>query len=314
VRFEGPGTPAQPLPGATTIRTGGDGHETTHTWNAERSAYIGIDGDGAHDELRYDSAESEAESEWVWTDGSTRVTERYSNSTSSSMTGRMVQRTDISGSSVVLRYDDGGRLNRIRDAASSQELRLTYGLVNGVTRVRRLESRTLIEDASGRPTEMLGGALLQVTYNYDGSSRLTTVTRYLTPDGGAGASAFVTSYAYVGATTRIGSLSQSDGTSVFFGYDSAGRVSTVNDHSAATNAQLSFSYRPATDSTEITDGNGQIWTYRFDRRSQQLTEVLTPLVSGGAGRPLETRKLDECDRCREWHQSPSLIPNFARDP
>ena len=68
VRFQGPGTPAQPQAGATVIRTDGDGHETTYTWNAARAAYIGTEGGGAHDELRYDGASGE----WVWTDGSTR--------------------------------------------------------------------------------------------------------------------------------------------------------------------------------------------------------------------------------------------------
>ena len=60
-------------------------------------------GSGAHDELRYDSVPGE----WVWTDGSTRVTERYSNSTSSSMTGRLIRRTDTSDNSIVLMYDGG---------------------------------------------------------------------------------------------------------------------------------------------------------------------------------------------------------------
>ncbi len=32
VRFEGPGAPVQPGPGATVVRTDGYGHETTYTW------------------------------------------------------------------------------------------------------------------------------------------------------------------------------------------------------------------------------------------------------------------------------------------
>jgi hypothetical protein len=54
----------------------------------------------------------------LWTDGSTRVVERYSNSTSSGMTGRLIRRTDPSDS-IVLAYD-GGRLTLIRDTASQQ--------------------------------------------------------------------------------------------------------------------------------------------------------------------------------------------------
>src|SRR5262245_9338471 len=48
VRFQGPGTPAQPPVGATVIRTAGDGHETTYTWDAAQAVYIGTEGSGAH--------------------------------------------------------------------------------------------------------------------------------------------------------------------------------------------------------------------------------------------------------------------------
>src|SRR5262249_1579225 len=151
------------------------GHETTYTWNAARAAYIGTEGSGAHDELRYDSGPGE----WVGTDGSTRVMERYSNSTSPNMTGRLIRRTDTSDNSIVLMYDNWG-LTLIQDVASQQELRLKYGLFNGVTRLQSLETRALIEDASGRATATLGSALRQVEYGYDSLGRLTTVTTDLT--------------------------------------------------------------------------------------------------------------------------------------
>src|SRR6185369_17814862 len=46
VRFQGQGTPAQPQAGATVIRTAGDGHETTYTWNPARAVYLGTEGPG----------------------------------------------------------------------------------------------------------------------------------------------------------------------------------------------------------------------------------------------------------------------------
>src|SRR5262249_16822004 len=98
VSFQGPGTPAQPQARAAVIRTDGESHEATYTWDAARTAFIGTDGAGAHDELRYDNAHSE----WVRTEGSTRVIERYSNSTSSNMTGRLIGRTDTSGNGITL--------------------------------------------------------------------------------------------------------------------------------------------------------------------------------------------------------------------
>ena len=55
VRYQGLGAPAQPRAGATAIRADGDGHETVYTWDAARAAFLGTDGSGAHDELRYDT-------------------------------------------------------------------------------------------------------------------------------------------------------------------------------------------------------------------------------------------------------------------
>jgi YD repeat-containing protein len=280
VRFQGPGTPAQPQASATVIRVTGDGHETTYTWNAARAMFIGTEGPGADDELRYDSGLAE----WVWADGSIRVTERYSNSVSSNMAGRLTRRTDTSSNSIDLTYDTDGRLTLIRDAGSQQELQLKYGLSNGLMRLQRLETRALIEDAGGRATAALGDALRSVEYGYDNLGRLTTVTTDLTPADGsiADGAVFATNYTYDQTTARIASVTQSDGTSVFFTYDAAGRVSTAKDHGGAASAQVTFTYDTATNSSAITDGNGQVWTYRYDANNQQLTEILAPAVDGAA--------------------------------
>ena len=279
VRFQGPGTPSQPGPGATVVRIDGDGHETTYTWDAVRAAYVGTEGSRAYDELRYDSAAAE----WVWTDGSTRVTERYSDSTASGITGRLILRTDTSSNSIALTYDDG-RLTLIRDTASKQELRLTYGLFNGLTRPQRLEARPLIDDANGHPTATLSDPLPLVEYDYDGLGRLTTVTRHLTPNGDSAPSGagFITNYSYDDSSTRIASVTQHDGTSVTFTYDAVGRLSGVKDHGVAPLTQFAFAYGTQPNTTAITDGDGQVWTYRHDGRTGQLTEVLTPPVGGTA--------------------------------
>jgi YD repeat-containing protein len=159
------------------------------------------------------------------------------------MTGRLIRSTDTSDNSIVLMYD-GPRLTVIQDMASQQELRLQYALVNGVTRLQRLETRALTEDASGHATATLGPALRQAESTYDSVGRLITITRDLTPADGnmADGAVFVTNYAYDATTRRIVSVTQSDGVSVFFTYDAAGRVSTVKDQSGATSAQLVFTY------------------------------------------------------------------------
>src|ERR1700752_3218711 len=276
LRFQGPGAPAQPDPGATVIRTNGDGHEETYTWNAARSAYVGANG-GANDELRYDGAAAN----WIWTNGSTRETELYSNSTAPGMIGRLLRRTDISNNSIALEYD-GGRLSLIQDTASQQELRLRYGQFNGLTRLQRLEARSLIDDANGQPTATPGDPLRLVEYDYDNQGRLTTVKRLLTPAAisATNGSGFITNYNYEASTNRIASVTSSDGTSVSFAYDAARRLSAVMDHGGASRAQLAFSYGPQPNTTEIADGDGQIWTYRHDVTTGQLTEIVTPPVGG----------------------------------
>jgi YD repeat-containing protein len=279
VRFQGPGVPLIPGAGATVVRTDGDGHETTFTWDAARAAFIGTEGSGAHDELRYDGPATE----WVLTDGSTRVTERYTDSTAPGMTGRLVLRTDTSNNQISLAYDDD-RLTMIRDSASQQELRLKYGLFNGLTRLQRLEANQLIDDANGHATTTLGDPLRLVEYDYDLLGRLTTVTRLLNPTSngtpiGAG---FITNYGYDGSSTRIASVMQSDGTSTSFTYDAAGRLSAVKDDGGAPGTQLAFAYDLQPNSTAITDGDGQIWTYRHDGMTGQLLEVLTPPAGGTA--------------------------------
>ncbi|AKH37545.1 MULTISPECIES: DUF6531 domain-containing protein [Nitrosomonas] len=278
VTFQGLGTPAQPQEGATVVHTEGDGHETTYTWDEARAAYISTEGSGASNELRYDSTSSE----WERINGSTRMTERYSNSTSSSMTGRLIRRADTSSNSIIFTHDDSGRLTLIQDAASQQELRLRYGLFNGLSRLQRLETRALIDDENGHATATLGSAVRQVEYDYDNLGRLITVTIDLTPADGSIADGvvFVTNYTYDGSTTRIASVKQSGGTSVFYFYDDAGRVRSVKDHSDAASSQWVFTYSPASNSTAITDGNGQAWTYRYDAMTQQLMEILKPAVGG----------------------------------
>ena len=237
VRFQGPGTPAQPQAGATVIRTDGDGHETTYTWNAARAVYVGTEGRRC---ARRAEIRQRCRASGCGPMAPPASTERYSNSTSSSMTGRLIRRTDTSGNSIDLTYDGGGRLTLIQDAGSQQELRLTYGLFNGLTRLQRLETRALIEDASGRATATLGSALRQVEYGYDSLGRLITVTTDLTPADGSIADGvvFVTNYAYDGATARIASVTHSDGTSVFFTYDAAGRVSQVAEQGDFTDMRL----------------------------------------------------------------------------
>jgi len=76
------------------VRRDGQGHESSYTWNG--NAYVSTEGDGAHDVLRYQ------DHVWTWTDGSSRLEERYGDSTSSTMIGRLQSRRDTSGNLIRL--------------------------------------------------------------------------------------------------------------------------------------------------------------------------------------------------------------------
>ena len=263
--------------GSQVTRTDGDGHETIYTFVAARNEYVSTEGDGAHDTLSYSNASG---GQWTWADGSAGRVETYSKSTAPDMIGLLVKVTDTqSGNTVALAYDTSGRLTSVKDTASGQELVLTYATFSGRIRLQRVETRALIESAGGAPTGTLGGLVKQVEYGYDASGRLTTVTTDLTPSNTTDNVTYVTSYTYDGASSRVASIRQGDGTSVFFTYYADGKVATVKD-SSSPNApvQLSFSY--GTNVTTVTDGNGQIWTYKYDGVTRQLTEVTLPGVAG----------------------------------
>lgn len=242
--------------GSSVVRTTGDGHETRYLWNG--SLYQSSDGEGAHDSLKWDATASE----WVWTDGSRRTEERYNGTT-----GLLRQVKDATGTLIEYGYTTIGaeeKLTSVKDA-SGQELVLVY---NAGGQLERLDTRNY----AGWPLAR------QVYYSYDAQGRLISVTTDLTPadNSTSDGKVYTTTYAYDGASSRIAGVSQSDGTSVSFTYELVGseyRIKTVVDSSGTT----SFSYNLIGRSTQIVDGAGRQWDYRYDE-SGRLLEVLAPTV------------------------------------
>jgi YD repeat-containing protein len=223
--------------------------------------------------------------EWVWTDGSTRLEERYTAST-----GRLAFQTDASGNLIEYKHEGpGNRLSEVIDAGSGQRLLLTYATVAGTAHVRlsKVETRSLTVDASDRATSTLGAALKQVEYGYDSQGRLTSVKTDLTPTNTSDNRFYVTGYTYHGTSTRIASILQGDGTTggvayASFTYQQVGstnvyQVASVTDSSGT----QTFDYSTA-GQTRITDAAGREWRYVYDGQ-QRLTEVhAPPAVAGGA--------------------------------
>jgi YD repeat-containing protein len=242
--------------GSSVVRTTGDGHETRYAWNG--SAYKSNEGDGAHDSLAWDAANGQ----WVWSEGSTHMVERYDGAT-----GRIASMTDRSTVMTSYSYDTNGRLAAVKDNVSGQELVLIY---NAAGKLARLDTRTA-----------QGGALTQqVYYGYDTLGRLTSVSTDLTPTDNsiADGNVYTSTYAYDANTFRIARVSQSDGSAASFTYvlvDGEYRVQTVNDASGTT----TFAYNTGSRRTDVTNGLNQQWSYYYDAGGQ-LIQVQTPAVSG----------------------------------
>ncbi|SFL03892.1 LysM peptidoglycan-binding domain-containing protein [Pseudomonas sp. NFACC46-3] len=240
--------------GSQVTRTMGDGHQTVYQWNGSR--YQSTEGDGAHDTVTWDAGAGQM----VWTDGSRRTVERYDDN------GRLLSVTDANGTQISYGYDANGRLNSVQDS-SGQELVLSY---NASGKLERVDTRNAA-----------GGALTQqVYYGYDAQGRLINVSTDLSPEDNsiADGKVYRTDYTYDGASFRIASVVQSDGTSASFTYqlrDGEYRVKTVSDGSGTT----TFSYDIASNRTDVLNGSGQQWSYFYDT-NDRLIEVQTPAVDG----------------------------------
>lgn len=240
--------------GSQMVRVTGDGHKTLYRWDGTR--YQSSEGDGAHDTLTWDDPAGQV----VWTDGSRRTTERYN------WNGQLVSTTDANGTRISYSYDPLGRLNNVKDS-SGQELVLNY---NAAGKLERLDTRRSAGEALTR----------QVYYTYDGLGRLTSVSTDLSPQDNsiADGNVYTTSYTYFESSFYIAGITQSDGTTVNFGYEQVGsdyRVSIVSDASGITR----FSYDTANRRTDVLNGLGQQWSYYYDSEDQ-LIEVRTPAING----------------------------------
>ena len=231
-------------------RTTGDGHEARYDWVGFN--YSSSVGTGADDRI------IRSGSEWIWTEGSSKTIERYD-----ANTGWIKSRVDASGNGFTYTFS-GNRLTRIQDIRSGQVLELIY--TNN--RLSRVDTRP---SATGTATQ-------QVHYAYDSNGRLTTVTTDLTLDNSINDNeVYTTRYSYIGSSSRVSDIRQSDGTLVSFGYVEAQpgvfKVSSVADQTGFT------TFRYLSDHTEVKDGEGNISKYFYDNQNR-LVKVVSAPVNG----------------------------------
>ena len=221
---------------SSVVRVDADGAEQTYTWDGSR--YVNHGPDGGADTLAF------ASNTWTWTDGASRNTETYDwNAAIGS--GTLQQQADSAGNTTSYSYNGSGLLT-MASSASGETVYLDYNGSN------LAQVRTVRADAS---------TATRTRYGYDAANRLTSVIVDLSPDDSSigDNQAFVSSYTYDGASKRIATLVQSDGTSLAFAYDASGRITRITD---ALNNQTQYSYGSNGLTTTVTDPLGQqsVWT------------------------------------------------------
>jgi YD repeat-containing protein len=235
--------------GSTLTRTDRDGTQALYTWDATQSRYVSPAGSGAFDTIAHDSGASQ----FIWTDGDTGRIERYQ----SNGAGRLVLVTDTDGNTVGYAYNANGTVQSVTDANGD----ISYYDYSGT-------NLNQIRTVSG------GVTATAVRYAYDASNRLSKVTVDLSPGDNTVADndVYVTTYTYDGASQRVASVIQSDGTQLSFTYVQVGgtyKVATVTD---ALGAITRFAYDTAQNTTTVTDPLGAQSVYLYDAQGQ-LTQV-----------------------------------------
>jgi YD repeat-containing protein len=243
--------------GSTLTRTAFDGSRSVYTWNATTSSYQCINGAGAFDSITYTATPSQ----YTWTDGSTQAKEIYDGATK-----RLLTRSDANGNTLTFGYDNNGQLTSVTDANGEV---VTY--VYSGNKLMAINAPVTNASTYAVTTQQV------VSYAYDASNRLTSVTVDLSPDGStADGNVYVTSFTYDGSSTRVQTMQQSDGTKLTFVYDASQRVYTITD---ALSNVTTFNYDTVNRKTSVT-ANGQTTVYGYDATTGLLTSVTAPAVNG----------------------------------
>jgi YD repeat-containing protein len=256
------------MAGSTVTRVGEDGAQSLFTFDTSRALYVSKDGTGSFDTLSWDAASNS----WTWTDGNSRVQERYDGLNG----GRLTQVVDTDGNALTVVYNASGLVNLVTDA-NGEKTYIDYdtsaGKTANITQIRTVDSNNATRT--------------RVRYDYDSANRLSSVTVDLSPTDNSvtDGETSVTNYTYDGASTRIASITQTDGSRIEFTYDAAGRVDTVKDVRGADVRTTDFDYS-VVGQTTVTDALGQATRLTYStaagQDSAQLLSVVTPAVNGSS--------------------------------
>ncbi len=246
---------------ANITRVDWDGSETVYLQNAANS-YATSDGAGAHDTISWTGTQ------WIWTDSNSRIKETYDGS------GKLLFTKDTDGNTLAYAYS-GSLISSITDQ-NGEHTDFVYGGTGG----SQLQQITTVAGASS----------VRVRYTYDISNRLSTVTVDLSPGDAsiADGKTYVTTYTYDGASKRVASIAQSDGSLLQIGYAFSGtdyRVVSLTETVASGVTRVTGLFHDiANRITRITDPAGGVTSMSYDVKGN-LTQIVMPTPAPGAAAP-----------------------------
>jgi YD repeat-containing protein len=209
---------------------------------------------------------------WTWTDGNSRTTETYMSLMGVPGYNFLATVSDADGNVQTYSWNSNGTLNRITNADGDYvQFTLTNNLPTQIT------------------TYTAGGAatLTRTRYVWDSLRRLTSVTVDLSPGDHsvADGKSYTNNYTYDGTSTRVTSITQTDGSALAITYVLVGadyRVASLTQTVAAGSTRTtSFTYDTVNRITNITDANGQVTSLYYDAQ-KQLTRIIAPPAFAGA--------------------------------
>lgn len=275
--------------GSTVRRTDWDGSEVVYSWDSSRSAYVSKEMSGAYDTIT--RANTTSTTPWIWTDGDSQFSETYDEANGGRITTRRDAERDGSNNPVNIityGYDASGRLNKIT-TADGNFTDLVWDTTAGKTNNLLFLSTSYTDTVSGTTKY-----LTRTRYSYDASNRLETVTVDLSPEHEAGATArdaavsdnlkYTTTYTYDGASKRVASIAQTDGSLLAFAYievDGAYRIASITQTADSGAPRVTtFAYNSISRTTSITDPTGIVTTLSYDSANHLIRQSVAPVAGG----------------------------------
>ena len=248
--------------GSTIARTSRDGAVAVYAFDAGRNAYLSTEGDGAYDTITFVAADNQLQ----WRDGATGATQRYE----AGGAFRLLAQRDTAGNALQFTYAADGHLASVRTASGETTFYDYVG--NNLAQIRTVTADGVTSTRS--------------RYSYDASNRLVMVTVDLTPDDNSVADGQVyrTTYTYDGSSTRVATLTQSDGSRLEFTYVQVGsgyRIASIKDGLNLTTS-FTYNYPDPGGAGYTTVKDPQNFITRFDvDAAGRLVKVTGPTVTSG---------------------------------